>query len=216
MGETLREFPLIRYIIWGGPVMVPIIACSIIAFAVAVERFFMLRRAKIDTRKFMAVMRAVLKQNRTSEAIRLCDRTPSPIARILKAGILKHGRTRAEIREAIEDAGRLEIPRLERYLGVLATVASVSLLFGLLGTVQGMILAFEQIQVKAGAYTPSDLAQGIGNALITTAAGLIVAIPTLIAYNYFVARVEGMILDMEISSSELVEMLTESEKQHEV
>jgi biopolymer transport protein ExbB len=196
--------------------MVPIIACSIIAFAVAVERFFMLRRAKIDTRKFMAVMRAVLKQNRTSEAIRLCDRTPSPIARILKAGILKHGRTRAEIREAIEDAGRLEIPRLERYLGVLATVASVSLLFGLLGTVQGMILAFEQIQVKAGAYTPSDLAQGIGNALITTAAGLIVAIPTLIAYNYFVARVEGMILDMEISSSELVEMLTESEKQHEV
>ncbi len=196
--------------------MIPIAACAIIAFAVAVERFFTLRRARINTREFMATIRTVLKQNKVAEAIRVCEKTPGPIARILRAGMLKHGRRRQDIREAIEDAGQLEIPRLERYLGVLATVASISPLLGLLGTVQGMIKAFAQIQAKMGVVNPSDLAEGIGNALITTAAGLVVAIPTLVLYNYFVAKVDNMILDMEVSSSELVDLLTESERHYEV
>jgi len=196
--------------------MVPIIACAIVAFAVAVERFFTLRRARINTREFMETIRTVLRQNKIAEAIEVCEKTPGPIARILKAGMLKHGRRKRDIREAIEDAGQLEIPRLERYLGVLATVASISPLLGLLGTVAGMIKAFGQIQAKMGVVNPSDLADGIGNALITTAAGLVVAIPTLVLYNYFVAKVENMILDMEISSSELVDLLTESERHHEV
>jgi biopolymer transport protein ExbB len=196
--------------------MIPIIACAIAAFAVAVERFFTLRRARINTREFMATIRTVLRQNKIAEAIEVCEKTAGPIARILKAGMLKHGRRKRDIREAIEDAGQLEIPRLERYLGVLATVASISPLLGLLGTVAGMIKAFGQIQAKMGVVNPSDLAEGIGNALITTAAGLVVAIPTLVLYNYFVAKVENMILDMEISSSELVDLLTESEKPYEV
>lgn len=196
--------------------MIPIIACAIAAFAVALERFFTLRRARINTREFMATIRTVLRQNKIAEAIQVCEKTPGPIARILKAGMLKHGRRKRDIREAIEDAGQLEIPRLERYLGVLATVASISPLLGLLGTVAGMIKAFGQIQAKMGVVNPSDLADGIGNALITTAAGLVVAIPTLVLYNYFVAKVENMILDMEISSSELVDLLTESERPYEV
>jgi len=175
-----------------------------------------LRRARINTREFMATIRTVLRQNKIAEAIQVCEKTPGPIARILKAGMLKHGRRKRDIREAIEDAGQLEIPRLERYLGVLATVASISPLLGLLGTVAGMIKAFGQIQAKMGVVNPSDLADGIGNALITTAAGLVVAIPTLVLYNYFVAKVENMILDMEISSSELVDLLTESERPYEV
>jgi biopolymer transport protein ExbB len=212
----MQKHFLIRIVLQGGPVMVPIIACSIVAFAVAVERFLTLRRARINTQEFMETIRTVLRQNNVPEAIRLCEKTPGPIARILKAGMLKHGRRRRDIREAIEDAGQLEIPRLERYLGVLATVASVSPLLGLLGTVAGMIKAFNQIQAKMGVVNPSDLAEGIGNALVTTAAGLVVAIPTLVLYNYFVAKVDNMILDMEISSSELVELLTESEKPYEV
>jgi biopolymer transport protein ExbB len=196
--------------------MIPIIACAIVAFAVAVERFFTLRRARINTREFMETIRTVLRQNKVAEAIEVCEKTPGPIARILKAGMLKHGRRKRDIREAIEDAGQLEIPRLERYLGVLATVASISPLLGLLGTVAGMIKAFGQIQAKMGVVNPSDLAEGIGNALITTAAGLVVAIPTLVLYNYFVAKVENMILDMEISSSELVDLLTEGERPYEV
>jgi biopolymer transport protein ExbB len=212
----MRERFLLRIVFEGGPIMIPIIACAIAAFAVAVERFFTLRRARINTREFMATIRTVLRQNKIAEAIEVCEKTAGPIARILKAGMLKHGRRKRDIREAIEDAGQLEIPRLERYLGVLATVASISPLLGLLGTVAGMIKAFGQIQAKMGVVNPSDLAEGIGNALITTAAGLVVAIPTLVLYNYFVAKVENMILDMEISSSELVDLLTESEKPYEV
>jgi biopolymer transport protein ExbB len=212
----MRERFLLRFMFQGGPIMIPIAACAIIAFAVAVERFFTLRRARINTREFMATIRTVLKQNKVAEAIRVCERTPGPIARILRAGMLKHGRRKQDIREAIEDAGQLEIPRLERYLGVLATVASISPLLGLLGTVSGMIKAFAQIQAKMGVVNPSDLAEGIGNALITTAAGLVVAIPTLVLYNYYVAKVDNMILDMEVSSSELVDLLTESERHYEV
>ncbi len=114
-------------------------------------------------------------------------------------------------RDRCRNAGLLEMPRLERYLNVLATVANISPLIGLLGTVQGMIRCFWQIQSKMGVVNPSDLAEGIGNALITTAGGLLVAIPTLVLYNYFLSRVNNMVHEMEISSSELLDLLTDEE-----
>ncbi|MBN2308982.1 MAG: MotA/TolQ/ExbB proton channel family protein [Candidatus Hydrogenedentes bacterium] len=196
--------------------MWPIAACSIVALAITIERFYSLRRATIDTREFMDTMRTILRQNRFQEAIDLCDQTDGPIARILKAGLLKHNRSKEDIRESIEDAGHLEIPRLERYLSALATCANIAPLLGLLGTVAGMIKAFGRIQDKKGQVNPADLAEGISNALVTTAAGLTVAIPTLVIYNYFVSRVDNMILEMEISSSELVELLTKNRGEHEI
>ncbi len=200
----------------GGIIMFPILGCSVVALAITIERFFTLRRARIDTREFMDTMRTVLRQNRTQEAIEICDETDGPIARIMKAGILKHNRSKEDIREAIEDAGHLEIPRLERYMSALATCAHIAPLLGLLGTVAGMIKAFAQIQTLQGQVNPSDLAEGISNALVTTAAGLTVAIPTLVVYNYFISRVENMILEMEISSSELVELLTKDRDEYEI
>jgi len=192
----------------GGILMWPIMFTSVVALAIIIERWLTLRRADIDTREFMDTMRQVIRQNRIQEAINICDETDVPVARIIKAGLLKYRQPREIIREAIEDAGRFEIPRLERYLAGLATCATVAPMLGLLGTVQGMILAFAQIQNKRGQVNPSDLAEGIGNALITTAAGLAVAIPVLILYNYFTSRVENMIVEMEACSSELVDMLT--------
>ena len=200
----------------GGILMFPIMLCSVVALAITIERFFTLRRAKIDTREFMDTIRTVLRQNRTQEAIEICDETDGPIARITKAGILKHDRSKDEIREAVEDASHLEIPRLERYMSALATCANIAPLLGLLGTVAGMIKAFAEIQDKEGQVNPSDLAEGIGNALVTTASGLTVAIPTLVIYNYFVSRVENMILEMEVSSSELVELLTQDRGEYEI
>ncbi|MCC6488941.1 MAG: MotA/TolQ/ExbB proton channel family protein [Candidatus Hydrogenedentes bacterium] len=200
----------------GGVLMYPIIVCSVVALAIAIERFLTLRRATIDTREFMDAMRTVLRQNRIQEAVTICDETDAPVARIMKAGVLKHNRSKEDIREAIEDAGHLEIPRLERYMSALATCANIAPLLGLLGTVQGMIKCFATIQHKQGQVNPSDLAEGIGNALITTAAGLTVAIPALVVYNYFVTRVENMILEMEISSSELVELLTKHRGEREI
>jgi len=156
------------------------------------------------------------RQNRVQAAIEVCDETNAPIARIMKAGILKHNRSKEDIREALEDAAHLEIPRLERYLSALATCANIAPLLGLLGTVAGMIEAFAQIQNKRGQVSPADLADGISNALLTTAAGLLVAIPALVLYNYFVTRVENMTLEMEISSSELVELLTRHKGESEI
>lgn len=195
--------------IWqGGILMWPIMACSVVALAIAIERFITLRRARIDTREFMDTMRQVVRQNRIAEAVEICDETDAPVARIMRAGLLKHNRSKEEIREAIEDAGHLEVPRLERYLSGLATCANIAPLLGLLGTVSGMIKAFAQIQYKQGQVNPSDLAEGIGNALVTTAAGLTVAIPALVIYNYLVGRVESMVLEMEVSSTELLDLLT--------
>lgn len=192
----------------GGVLMWPILLCSIVALTIIIERFLALRRADVDAREFMDTMRQVLRQDRIQEALEQCDESKAPIARIMKAGILKHNRPKDDIREAIEDAARFEVPRLERYLSGLATCASVAPMLGLLGTVQGMIKCFAQIQNRRGQVSPADLAEGIGNALVATAAGLVVAIPALIVYNYFVTRVQGMVTEMEASSSELMDLLT--------
>lgn len=203
---------MLEWLIKGGPVMIPILLCSVLAFAIVIERFIFLQRARIDTKKFMDDISTSLKRNRIMEAIDMCEQTPGPIANILKAGILKHDRTRHEIREAIEDAGLHEIPRLEKNVGLLATIAHISPLLGLLGTVTGMVRAFQIVQEKSTALnpvSPGDLAGGIWEALITTVAGLVVAIPTLAAYNYFVSRVNNFILEIETSATDLINILSE-------
>lgn len=195
----------------GGPLMYLIILCSVVALAVVMERVFHLYRIRMDIGKFMENISNVLKRNRTMEAIDLCEKTPGPIPRIIKAGILKHDRSRQEIKEAIEDAGIYEIPQLEKNLGTLATIAHISPLLGLLGTVAGMVRAFQVIQQKAttlNPVSPGDLAGGIWEALITTVAGLIVAIPTYVAYNYLVSRVQSFIFEMDRSATELVNILS--------
>lgn len=196
----------------GGPIMWPILLCSVIAFGIVIERLVQLRRAQIDTKVFMEQISKSLKRNKIMEALELCDRTPGPISRILKAGILKHDRPRAEVRETIEDASIHEVPLLEKNLPVLATVAHIAPLLGLLGTVTGMVAAFQVIESKASSLNPvnpGDLAAGIWEALLTTVAGLCVAIPTFVAYNYLVSRVDGFVLEMERSATDLLNILGE-------
>ncbi len=199
-----------EFIIKGGPLMFLIILCSVIALAVVIEKIWHLRRAEINTGEFMEDISETLRRNRIPEAIDKCNAMPGPIAHILKAGILKHDRPRSEIKEAIEDAGLHEVPRLEKNLSVLATIAHIAPLLGLLGTVTGMVKAFQVIEQKAGALVPvnpGDLAGGIWEALITTVAGLAVAIPTYVAYNFLVSKVDGFVLEMEKSATDLVNIL---------
>lgn len=200
-----------EFIIKGGPLMGLIIICSVIAFGVFLERIWQLHKARIDTEKFVEEISEMIKRNRIMEALDKCNNTPGPIAQIMKAGILKHDRTREEIRESIQDAGIHEVPRLEKNLNVLATIAHISPLLGLLGTVTGMVKSFQVIQQQAVSMmpvNPGDLAGGIWEALITTVAGLSVAIPTYVAYNYLVSRVDDFVLDMEKSATELVNVLS--------
>lgn len=208
-----------EFMLKGGPIMWPILLCSVVATAIVVERLIVLWREQIDTRAFMEQISKALKRNKIMEAIDLCERTKGPIATILKAGILKHDRTRNEIREAIEDASIHELPRLERNLPVLATVAHIAPLLGLLGTVTGMVAAFQVIEAKASSLNPvnpGDLAGGIWEALLTTVFGLCVAIPTFVAYNYLVSRVDGFVLDMERSATDLLSIISEKRSDSEI
>ncbi len=198
----------------GGALMYPIIFCSILAFAIFIERFYYLYKAKIVMDKFMVEVLNVLRRNRIMEALDMCDKVQSPMARILKAGIIKHDRTRSELRETIKDTAIHEVPVLEKNLSVLATIVHITPLLGLLGTVIGMVRTFQVIQEKSQALqpvNPGDLAGGIWQALLATAAGLCVAVPAYVAYNYLASRVDSFVSDMEKNAIDLVNVFTQRE-----
>lgn len=191
----------------GGPLMWLIVACSVVAIGYFFDRLFHFHRASIDTRDFVTGIRNLLQRGQTTEALAMCDDTPGPVAQVVKAAVLNHQRPRDEMREAIQDVARAEVARLERGLVVIATVAQIAPLLGFLGTVTGMIRMFMVIQ-QAPLPNPGDLAGGIWEALLTTAAGLAVAIPTYLAYNFLVTRVQNLVLDMERAANEIVAALT--------
>ncbi|MDP3142502.1 MAG: MotA/TolQ/ExbB proton channel family protein [Candidatus Omnitrophota bacterium] len=197
----------------GGPVMWPILLCSIIALGIIIDRFLYLNLIKIDIKKFLDLVFDNIRKNKIKAALELCEANrQAPIANVLKAGILKYDTSRDEIKEAMEDASLYEIPKLEKKLSMLATIAHISPLLGLLGTVTGMVRCFQTIQMKATSLSPvnpGDLAGGIWEALLTTVAGLMVAIPAFFAYNILVSNVNGFVLGMERAASELVNFLSQ-------
>jgi biopolymer transport protein ExbB len=198
---------MIAIITKGGIIVYLIIAASIFALSSFLERLIRLKSFKINTDKFLIEIEKLVKDEKLKEAIALCDSYNSPITRIVKAGLSHVTISRDRMTARLEEAALLEFPLLEAQLGVLATVAHISPLLGLLGTVNGMIKAFQVIQEKAsatGLATPADLAQGIWMALITTALGLAVAIPTVVAYNYIFHQVQGIKHDMEKAATKVL------------
>ncbi|KAB7627700.1 MotA/TolQ/ExbB proton channel family protein [Alkalilimnicola sp. S0819] len=186
--------------------MLPIILCSILALAIVVERLWTLRRARIIPRHLVAQVWHQLKKRSFEKEQLKALRTGSPLGRILAAGLANARHDRTVMLESIEDVGRHEAHGLERYLNTLGTVAAITPLLGLLGTVIGMIKVFGAIQ-QQGLGNTAALAGGIGEALITTAAGLVVAVPALIAYRYLRGHVDGLIVDMEQEALKLVDAL---------
>lgn len=190
----------------GGILMYFIAGCSVIALAVLLERLWSLRRRRVIPASFIGKVRELVAGDHTSEAQVLCQNDPSSIAAVFAGGLRHLGAPRNQIKEALEEAGRHEAASLERYVGVIGTVAAISPLLGLLGTVTGMIRVFQDITVQ-GVGNPADLASGIWEALITTAYGLVVAIPALVAYRYLGSRVDQLTLEMEEEALELVELM---------
>ncbi|GAI09127.1 unnamed protein product, partial [marine sediment metagenome] len=168
---------------------------------------FYLKSVKSRSKKFVGRVKNLVKKGSIELAISACRKSPTPISQIMLAGLMKYGRSREEIKEAIEDSANQEIPLLERNLSILSTIGNVTPLLGLLGTVFGMIKAFNVIAVM-GVGKPEALAEGISMALLTTAFGLSVAIPTIVIYNYLAHRVDKLIKEMEISCVDLLELLT--------
>jgi biopolymer transport protein ExbB len=197
---------MIELVIKGGPIMAPILLCSVISLGIIVERCLSLRRNRILKYEVLQRIEELLRDRKIPEASTLCKRYPSSMTRILLAAILNHDKSREEIKEIIEDAGRHEVPVLERYLTILGTIASISTLLGLLGTITGMIKTFNVI-AALGYGHPEALAGGISEALITTAAGLGVAIPTLVLYNFFTSKVDALVIEMEKNSLRMLNIL---------
>ncbi len=195
----------------GGFIMWLILATSIVGLAVVIDRFWVLRKARINVPAFMVRIRGFIKKKDISGAISYCMEEKSPVANIVRKGLKKYKYGHDRVKEAIENAGSQEISKLEKGLTILATVAGIAPLLGFLGTVTGMIQAFMTIQDLAGAANPSDLAGGIWEALITTAFGLIVGIPALAFYNYFLSAVKRLVGEMETVANDVVDVIQEGE-----
>lgn len=210
---TLWQMNAWELIAAGGPLMYPILLCSVVALTIIFEKIIYFSSLKTDTQQFKQKVFDLIKANNITEAINSCDANPSPVARILKAGTVKFGSSREEIKEEIETAGHFEIPKLEKGLSALATIAHISPLLGLLGTVTGICGSFYAIQAKSATLspvTPGDLAAGIWEALLTTVAGLMVAIPAFVVYNYFTYRINTIVLDMEKAGTESMSLLCQA------
>ena len=185
-----------------------LLALSAIVIVVFIERLLHYHRAQINSMEFLNGVRNVLKRDNVVEALSICEATPGPVARLVKTAILNRDRGREGVRDALEEAGLLEVPRLEDKLNLLATIAQIAPLMGLLGTVMGFMSMFHELQ-QAGAFaTPDRLAGGIWGALISMAGGLAVAIPTYAGYNYLVSRVNSIVLDMEKASTEILNIVS--------
>jgi biopolymer transport protein ExbB len=196
----------------GGPVLWLILIVSAVGVAVFVERFLHCHRAQINSTEFLNGVRTVLKRDNVVEAISICDATPGPVARLVKTAILNRDHGRDRVREALEEAGLAEVPRLEQKLNLLATIAQLAPLLGLLGTVLGFIKVFYFMQERGLYAQIGDLSRGVWQGLICAAAGLAVAIPAHAGYNYLVSRVNAIVLDMERAATEIVNVVCNGTK----
>lgn len=192
-----------------------IIGCSVVSFTIFIERLMQLNRSEIDTNQFIIGMRKTIKEGNLVEAIQVCEEAGGTIAAITKAGLLKHTRSKEQIESAMEVAGLIEIARLEKNAKILSIIAHITPLIGLLGTVLGFIQAFAEMRLSGLVdISATRIGEAMEYALVTTAAGLVVAIPSLLAYNYIVSRVEGFVLEIQTSSAEIIDLLIEREESY--
>jgi len=209
------QYGLLTLFADGGAMMYPLVLCSLIALGVIIAKAWTLWLAHKSTKAVLAKVEESARAGRIEEAIQIASETPGPTAAILLAGLkrIRMGSVaEGEVPRAVSTTGAIELGFLERGLVILATVANVAPLMGFLGTVAGMILAFAAIEA-AGDVDPTLVAGGIKVALLTTATGLTIAIPVNIGYNYFVTRIDGLILDMEQGTQQILNLVWDMEKE---
>jgi len=211
--ECAPDFPgffedsdVLELITAGGWVMLPILLCSIVALGIVGERLWSLRRERVLPNGLLAEVWELYRRNRLDAAEIAAVRRSSPLGKVLAAGLINMNHSREVMKESIVESGRQVVLELERFLNTLGTIASITPLLGLLGTVIGMIKVFNAITIQ-GVGDPAVLAGGISEALITTATGLVVAIPSLMFYRYFRGRVDGLVMSMEEEALKLVEVI---------
>jgi biopolymer transport protein ExbB len=200
----------------GGPLMWLLLAASIASAAVFAERLVYLHRITVSVGDLLRGLSNSIRHGNYSEAQGICLSTPGPVARVIHAAILRHDLPRSDLKEIVQEAGQLEVPRMESYLPLLSTLAHVCPLIGLLGTVTGMINAFVKVSSQGGYVTANTLSNGIYQSLLTTAGGLVVAIPAYLAYNYLSARINALLHDMERAGIEIVNLLVDQRQEKDI
>lgn len=207
---------MIALLISGGLAMIPIVLCALIATVIIIERLWYFGSIKKGQRNLLPRLKNSLDKGHYDEAAAICDTVESPVSRLMKTGIAYREYSEIAIKEAVMNQANREIPRLERFLPTLGTIATIATLLGLFGTVTGNIQAFGVLGDMGTMGNPAVLAGAIAQALVTTATGLIVSIPAIIFYNYFIAEVNHLVTEMESSVSDLVLLLDSGKKNHEV
>lgn len=192
----------------GGIIAYFILLSSVFMVFLFVKKVIQLHRAQINTEEFLSGLRNELIAKRITEAVDICEGTPGPVASVLKAGITHQGEGKAGFESAMGKVGSMEIARMENGVSPLATIGIVTPLLGLLGTILGLMDIFQKMSDQGGLLNVADFASGLWQALITTAFGLAVSVPSYIAYNYLVGRIHKIIRDIEIGSAELIEILS--------
>ena len=192
----------------GGPVLWIILASGVLAFGVFLERALHLHRARIKSEDFVKGILNILRRRNIAEAQTICEETPGPVAYVVKVAIQNRDSSKEVVQAAVNDASVAEISRMERRLVVIATVAQIAPLLGLLGTVQGLIESLIVMQQNVPLVQAADLMGGLWQALVTTGAGLIVAIPCYAAFNLLVVKIDRIVLDMERAASEIVSFIS--------
>ena len=196
----------------GGLTMYILLLCSVVSLAIIVERvLYYKRRSKIKRADFMANIRRELAKGDTQEALQVCRKTDTPFSEVVSVGLTLHGHEEAAISNSMEREITIETTKLERYTGIVGTIGSTAVYIGLFGTVLGIIRAFQDISLS-GAGGMSVVVGGISEALVCTAAGLLVAVPAVIAYNYFMRRIDIFVADMDLCASEVMDMLSTGRK----
>ena len=199
----------------GGPLVFLLLGCSLLAVGIFLERFFLFHRANLDVQDLLQGLSNLLHKKNFAEALHVCAGTPGPVARVVHAALVQQEAPREELKQIVQEAGQLEVPKLERYLGALLAIAYIAPLIGLLGTVLGLIDTF--IPVTANGFAASsDLAKGIYRSLVTSAAGLAVAIPSYILYSYLAAALQSHLHDMERGGIEIVNLITATRQNKEI
>jgi biopolymer transport protein ExbB len=207
---------MIDYMQKGGPLLWLILFCSIISVTVFFERAFYLHRATIQVGEFLRGLAKLIQHRNFAEALHECAGTPGPVARVIHAALLRHDAPRGELKEIVQEAGQLEVPKLESNLLVLSTITFVAPLIGLLGTVTGLIEVFVTISTQSGYASTTDISRGLYQSLLTTASGLVVAIPSFVAYSYLSSRVNILLHDIERGGIEIVNLITERKASAEI
>lgn len=189
-------------------ILVVIGFCSILSVTIFLERLMHLRKSEINTNQFIIKLRQPIRDGNMIEAIQLCEEMKGTISNIIKAGLLRHSRSKEQIENAMEISGLIEIAQLEKNAKILSIIAHIAPLIGLLGTVLGFIQAFSEMRTSGLVdISATRIGEAMEYALVTTAAGLVVAIPSVLAYNYIVSRVEGFVLEIQTASQEIIDLI---------